>query len=131
MGKIRDFKTWTRKNKFRHFFVDLILGLIIVLVLYFLGRAYYTSHLETGVKCYSYTNRVFIDKTNTFDQLGYEFVNSKTNKVVKARSPKPVDLDTFDFSRKYIIKYLCDDDTYKEIVLDFKEERRLKRRLNE
>jgi hypothetical protein len=130
MGKIQDFRVWTKENKIRHFFVDLVLGLIVVLAIYFLGRFYYNHKLKIGEKCYTYTTKVFIDESNNFDQLGFEFINAKTGKVVRTRSPKPVGLDTFDFSKKYIVKYLCDDDTYKEIILEVKEERRLKRRIN-
>lgn len=105
-----------RRNSVIWFFTKLIFGLIIVNSLYFIGRSHYENKLNEGLNCYCKTDSVFIDKTNYLNQIGFTFT-IHTDKQIRYLTPKDINLKTFNYSRTYTVRYLCEDYTYNELIL--------------
>lgn len=106
-----------RRNSVVWFFSKLIIGLILMYSLYLIGRNHYENKLESELNCFCKTDSVFIDKTNYLDQIGFTFT-IYTGKQIRYLSPKDINLKTFNYSRTYTVRYLCEDYTYNELLLE-------------
>lgn len=114
--KNKQFKAWVKKNGWKGLVVEFTLGLSLVLSIYFIGRNLYMKTLNSGQNCFCKTDSVFIDRTNYLDQIGFTFTTHKGEQI-RYLSPIDVDLKTFNYSRPYTVRYLCDDYTYNELIL--------------
>lgn len=114
---VQQFLLVLKRNSIVWFFFKLAIILSVGYCLYFLGRLNYDHKLDIGLNCFCKTDSVFIDRTNYLDQIGFKFT-IHTGKQIRYLSPIDADLETFNYSRVYTVRYLCDDYNYNELILE-------------
>ena len=116
--KNKQFKAWVKRNGWKGIVVELSLALSLGLGIYIIGRNYYMETLNSGQNCFCKTNSVFIDKTAGYlNQVGFKFTDYKNNEII-GRYAQHISISSFDFSRTYTVRYLCDTPKYKELLLE-------------
>jgi len=112
-------RVWMKKSTFRTILVELPLGLVIVGIVYLIQDYFYNEELENRENCYAKTIYVGIDQTNYLENIHFKFVTHKGDTIL-FRTPKiePWEVDNFDFSKTYTVRYVCDEPKYNELILE-------------
>lgn len=116
-NKNKQFKAWIKRNGWKGLVVEFILGLSLALGIYFIGDYFYNKKLKEGKQCYTKTVYIGIDKSNYLDNIHFKFI-TYTGDTILFRDPNTPtwEVTSFDFSKVYTVKYLCDEPKYNTLI---------------
>ena len=112
--KLSIFFRWVKKYR-NNFFFQLFLGLLVLYILYFFQDSYYKYQLNNGKNIYTNTIKVDINNSGYVSQLQYFFIVNGNE--FSLMHPEDIDLDDFDYSKTYTVRYLKEDPSYSELIL--------------
>jgi hypothetical protein len=115
----RRFKAWVKRNGWKGLVIEFAIGLSLALGIYFIGDYFYERKLKEGQQCYARTIYIGVDKSNYLDNIQFKFI-TYTGDTILFRDPNisTRKLSSFDFSRVYTVKYLCDDPKYNTLLIE-------------
>ena len=124
----KKFRVWMKKSMLRTIIIELLFGLVVVSIIYFIQDYYYNEKLEKSKNCYTNTIYIGLDQTNYLPNIHFKFIHYKGDTIL-FRTPKvePWQVEGFDFSRTYTVRYVCDEPKYNELIFEDWDESKYKK----